>query len=97
MFLHLGKDYVIPLKEVIAIIDAKSGLKSKISKEFFKTAGEEGFINSIVDEDIKSYIITERVEKDKQTGQKIRNSIIYSSNISSNTLLKRCDFLYNSL
>lgn len=93
MFLHLGKNFVIPLKDVIAIIDAETAFKSSDTKEFFNIAKEEGFIYDIVKDDIKSYIITERVEKDKKNSTKIRKSIIYSSNISSDTLYKRADFV----
>ncbi|KPU26458.1 hypothetical protein TR13x_10095 [Caloranaerobacter sp. TR13] len=92
MFLHLGKDYVIPLKDIICIIDHKS-LKSKDTKEFFDIAEEEGFIKNITDKKIKSYIITEKAYIDKKSGSKIRKSIIYCSNISSTTLNKRAGFI----
>ncbi len=92
MFLHLGKNYVIPLKDVIAIIDAESSLKSKDTREFLHIAEEEGFIYNIVDEKVKSYIVTEKVQKDKN-GVEIRKSIIYCTNISSATLFKRTNFL----
>lgn len=94
MFLHLGKNFVIPLKEVITIIDAES-LISKDTKNFFKIAEEEGFIYNIVEEGIKSYIITEKNEKDKKSGENIRKSIIYCTNISSTTLYKRAGFIEN--
>ncbi|RKD31366.1 extracellular matrix regulator RemB [Thermohalobacter berrensis] len=95
MFLHLGKDCVIPLKDVIAIIDAQL-LKLKDTKEFIKIAEEEGFIKKISDKKIKSYIITEKVEKDKDTGDEIRRSIIYGSNISTSTLYKRAGMMAKS-
>lgn len=93
MFLHLGKNFVVPLKDVIAIIDAETAFKSDDTKDFFNIAKEEGFIYDIVENDIKSYIITEKVEKDKNYSTKIRRSIIYSSNISSDTLYKRANFV----
>ncbi|MTI49783.1 extracellular matrix regulator RemB [Sporosalibacterium faouarense] len=95
MFLHLGKDFVIPIMDIIAIVDAKTAFKSNDTKEFFKIAKEEGFIYNIVEKGIKSYIITEKVEKDKANGADIRTSIIYSSNISSTTLAKRAGFINN--
>lgn len=95
MFLHLGKDLVVPTKDIIAIIDAKTAFKSNDTKEFFEIAKEEGFIYNIVSEGIKSYIITEKVEKDNRNGADIRTSIIYSSNISSTTLAKRAGFIKN--
>ncbi|MGF7060726.1 extracellular matrix regulator RemB [Brassicibacter mesophilus] len=95
MFLHLGKDFVIPLKDIIAIIDAETAFKSNDTREFFKIAEEEGFIHDIVKDGIKTYIITEKAEKDKNDGTEVRKSIIYSSNISSTTLYKRAGFIDN--
>ncbi|SDY89631.1 protein of unknown function [Proteiniborus ethanoligenes] len=95
MFLHLGKDYVIPLKDVIAIIDVESALKSEITKEFLEVAEEEDFIHDIAKEEIKSYVISEKVEKGKNNKYEIRKSKIYASNISSTTLFKRANFIDN--
>ena len=95
MFLHLGKDFVIPVKDIIAIIDGETALKSGDTKDFFQTAREEDFIYNIVNEGIKSYIITEKLERDKINGSDIRTSIIYTSNISSTTLSKRAGFTKN--
>lgn len=95
MFLHVGKNLVIPLKELIAIIDAKSALDSKDTSDFLQVAKEEGFINDMAENDIKSYVIAEKLEKDKNNLSEIRKSIIYSSNISSTTLLKRAGFIDN--
>ncbi|WDV45918.1 DUF370 domain-containing protein [Clostridiaceae bacterium M8S5] len=96
MFLHLGKNFVIPIKDIIAIVDAETINRSDDTKNFFKIAEEEEFVYKISDEDIKSYIITEKVIKDKKGG-KIRKSIMYGSNISTITLYKRAkmnnDFL----
>ncbi|AFS77090.1 hypothetical protein Curi_c00050 [Gottschalkia acidurici 9a] len=94
MLLHLGKDKVIPLKDIIAIIDAESAFKSEYTKEFFKIAEEDGFINS-TNEEIKSYILTERSNKHKKGDLKSRQSIIYTSNISTVTLQKRAGFIEN--
>ncbi len=95
MFLHLGKDLVIPLKELIAIIDIESVIKSENTKNFLKVAEEEGFIYDVSEDNIKSYIITEKINKGKKSLTKVRKSVIYSSNISSKTLLKRAGFIDN--
>jgi len=81
MFLHLGKNVVVPFEEIIAIIDMNSALVSKNTKEFIKIAEEEGFVEKISNEQLKpkSIIITER--------------IVYFSPISSATLFKRAGFL----
>lgn len=84
MFLHLGGDVVIPVKDIIAILDIDNTTVSKDTKEFLKIAEEEGFIQSISDEDIpKSFIITEANKKSR----------IYLSPISSVTLQKRACYI----
>lgn len=93
MFLHLGGDVVVPLENIIGIIDVNSIAKSKDSKAFFKIAEEEGFIYKISEEEPKSYIITEKVIKKKKGVEKIIKTVIYSSPISSVTLQKRVSFI----
>lgn len=82
MFLHLGENVVIPLREVIAIFDMSS-TNSMDTKHFLKTAEEEGFIRRITNDEPKSFVLTERNKK----------SIIYLSPISSVTLGKRSGFI----
>lgn len=82
MFLHLGENVVIPLSEVIAILDINS-TSSMDTRSFLKIAEEEGFVTKITDDPPKSFILTERNKK----------SIIYLSPISSVTLVKRTNFL----
>lgn len=81
MFLHIGKDKVIPTSEIIAIIDANSSKSSSEMKNFIKRHSENEYFNDVEDSYIKSYIITCKEEKTN----------IYTSNISSSTLRKRWD------
>lgn len=83
MFIHLGGDVVISLKDVISIMDIESSNVSNNTKEFLKTAEDEGFIRRISDDEPKSFVLS---EKDKKT-------IIYMSPISSVTLYKRAGFI----
>lgn len=83
MFLHIGGDFVVPIKNVIAILDLESTTLSKDTKDFLSIAEEEGFIESISDDIPKSFIITEIDKKSK----------IYLSPISSITLQKRAGFV----
>ena len=83
MFLHLGGDVVVRLKDVIAIMDLETTTISKISKEFLGIAEEEGFIINISEDLPKSFIITEVKKKSK----------IYVSPISSVTLYKRAKYI----
>ncbi len=92
MLLHLGKDAVIPLKRVIAIIDKESAFKSEATKKFFEQAYEQGIIENITDE-VKTYILTDRIIGKKNIGKQTTKSVIYTSNISSTTLKKRAGFI----
>ena len=83
MFLHIGGDFVIPVSNIIAIMDIDTTTISKDTKEFLKIAEEEGFIKSISDDLPKSFIITENDKKSK----------IYLSPISSVTLQKRASYI----
>ncbi len=83
MFLHIGGDIVIPVKNVIAIMDIDTTTISKDTKEFLRIAEEEGFIESISEDLPKSFIITETDKKSK----------IYLSPISSVTLQKRASYI----
>lgn len=83
MFLHIGGEVVIPIKNIIAILDIESTTISKDTREFLSIAEEEGFIESISDDLPKSFIITETDKKSK----------IYLSPISSITLQKRSAFV----
>lgn len=83
MFLHIGGDIVIPMRNIIAVFDIESTTISKDTKEFLRVAEEEGFIESISDDIPKSFIITETDKKSK----------IYLSPISSVTLNKRSRYI----
>ncbi len=83
MFLHIGGDIVVPIKNVIAIMDLESTTLSKDTRDFLAIAEEEGFIENISDDIPKSFIITEIDKKSK----------IYLSPISSVTLQKRSGFV----
>ncbi len=85
MFIHLGGDIVISLKDVISIMDIESSNLSNTTKEFLSIAEDEGFIQKISEDEPKSFILT---EKNKRT-------IIYLSPISSVTLYKRAGFIDN--
>ncbi|WP_026476752.1 extracellular matrix regulator RemB [Alkaliphilus transvaalensis] len=93
MFLHLGGEVVVPLKEVIAIFDMQSTTKSKHSQYFLQICKEEGFVEEILQEEARSFVITERLEKSSKNGKKTRKTIIYYSPISALTLQKRAGFI----
>jgi hypothetical protein len=83
MFIHIGGDVVIPMKNVIAILDIETTTLSKDTKEFLRIAEEEGFVEAISEDLPKTFIITEVEKKSK----------IYLSPISSVTLHKRSEYI----
>ncbi|SFL83690.1 extracellular matrix regulator RemB [Pelosinus propionicus] len=74
MFLHLGADMVVPLRDVISITDLKS-TRSGINKEFINKMRDEKKVFDVSENDPKSFIIT--------------TNKVYLSAISSLTLKKR--------
>ncbi|ABS32679.1 MULTISPECIES: extracellular matrix regulator RemB [Clostridium] len=87
MFLHLGENVVVPIKDVIGIFDMETSMYSSDTIQFLRLAEEDGFVERITKEKPKSFVIAEVDKKSK----------IYLSPISSATLTKRTKVLYNEL
>ena len=85
MFLHLGENVVVPIKDVIGIFDLQTTMYSSDTIQFLRMAEEVGFVERITDEQPKSFVIA---EVDKM-------SKVYLSPISSSTLTKRTNMDYN--
>lgn len=79
MFIHLGGDTLVNSRQIIAILNVESVLGANSSKEFLKTAQEEGFISNLNQKEYKSVVITDKN--------------IYLSPISTLTLKKRAGFV----
>lgn len=84
MFLHLGENVVVPIKDIIGIFDMETSMYSSDTIQFLRMAEEDGFVERITKEKPKSFIIAEVDKKSK----------VYLSPISSATLTKRSKFLY---
>lgn len=74
MFLHLGSDVMVPVKDVVAIYDHKT-MEREENYLCFELIKQEKEIVPIASDEVKSYVVTD----DK----------IYLSVISSLTLKKR--------
>ncbi|MBP1890787.1 hypothetical protein J2Z53_002405 [Clostridium moniliforme] len=85
MFLHLGENVVVPIKDVIGIFDLEATMYSSDTIQFLRMAEEDGFVERITKDKPKSFVIAEVDKKSK----------IYLSPISSSTLTKRTDLDYN--
>lgn len=85
MFLHLGENVVVPVKDIIGIFDLQNTMYSSDTIQFLRLAEEDGFVERITNERPKSFIIAEVDNMSK----------IYLSPISSTTLTKRTDMDYD--
>lgn len=85
MFLHLGENIVVPIKDVIGIFDIDVARYSADTMQFLRMAEDDGFVERVTNEEPKSFVIAEVNKMSK----------IYYSPISSSTLTKRTDINYN--
>jgi len=81
MYLHLGGDVCVNIKDIVAIMDMETTSTSKITREFLRIKQKNQEIQSVNDELPKSYVI---INENKTTR-------VYISPISSQTLLKRAN------
>ncbi len=79
MYLHLGSDIIVNMKDIIAVFDMDNTTVAKSSRAFLAKAQQEGEVISAAEELPKSYIVT------SYKGQ----TRVYLSSISPSTLLKR--------
>lgn len=85
MFLHLGENIVVPVKDVIGIFDIDVARYSADTMQFLRMAEDDGFVERVTNEEPKSFVIAEVNKMSK----------IYYSPISSSTLTKRTHVNYN--
>lgn len=82
MYLHLGGDISVKIKNIVAIMDMETTSVSKITKDFLKIAQKSNSVVNVNDEELpKSYVITSENDETR----------VYISPISSQTLLKRAN------
>ena len=77
--LHIGKDAMVPLKDVILILDYKEAMRSDDTHGFLKKLGDNAHHMYLDELNIKSVVVARFLEK----------YFIYYSPISSGTLFKR--------
>ena len=79
MYLHLGNDCVVKIKEIIGIFDLENTSLSKDTKAFLKEVSKKGEVIYLTEDIPKSYIVTESGGTTKT----------YISLLSAQTLRKR--------
>ena len=81
MYLHLGQNVVVPFKSVVGIFDLDNTTGSYITREMLARAERSGMVESVSFELPKSFVICSENGADR----------VYLSQLSSQTLLKRCE------
>lgn len=79
MYLHIGKDFILNSKHIIAIFNIDYVKNTKEYKDLYKSLEENKSIINICNDKQKSFILIEK--------NKIKKA--YITNISVNTILKR--------
>ena len=82
MFIHLGQDTVVKKEDIIGIFDLDTATVSKRTRDFLSKAEKAGKVINVSYELPKSFIICQGTDK---------KQIIYISQLSSATLLKRSE------
>ncbi len=84
MYLHLGENVVVHLKDVIGIFNMDHAGNSSDNISFLNIAEDEGFVRRISEDYPKSFVVAEQDHK----------SVVYLSPISVQTLIRRADPAY---
>ena len=79
MYLHIGKDYIVKSKEIIAIFNIDYVKNTKEYKTMYSELEESGNIVKVSDSKATAFILTENQGKRKA----------YITNIGVNTISKR--------
>ena len=82
MYLHLGQNTVITFEEIIGIFDLDNTTVAKKTRDYLSLAQKEGRVIEVSNELPKSFIVCRNKEG---------KIIIYLSQISTTTLLKRTE------
>lgn len=79
MYIHLGNDCSIRSNSIIAVLDLDTSTLSKITREFFSIAEEEGFISLVSNDLPKAAVICEIGHESK----------VFLCPVASSTIRKR--------
>lgn len=82
MYLHLGKNVVVPKEDVIAVLDLDNSSQSHITRAYLAQAERNSQVINVSDDLPKSFVICQSAEG----GQ-----TLYLSQLASSTLLKRAE------
>ncbi len=83
MYLHLGQDVLIKKSDIIGIFDMDKATVSKKTRLFLEAKQKEGLVVNAAADLPKSFVVC-------NWGSEV---IVYISQISPQTLLKRCNYI----
>ncbi len=86
MYLHLGQETVVMQEDIVGIFDLDNTTVSKATRDYLTKAEKNKQVVNVSFELPKTFVLT----NNKKDGNKI-----YISQISSSTLLKRADNIYD--
>jgi len=81
VFIHLGKDYTVNSKNIVAIFDIENTSTSKITREFLVDMSKKNKVIYVNEDLPKSFVLVKEKEE----------NFIYVSSLSSSTLKKRSE------
>ena len=81
MFIHLGIDYTVNSKNIVAIFDIENTSTSKITREFLVDMSKKNKVIYVNEDLPKSFVLVKEKEE----------NFIYVSSLSSSTLKKRSE------
>lgn len=87
MYLHLGQETVVMQDDIVGIFDLDNTTVSKVSRDYLAQAEKNKQVINVSFELPKTFILT----NNKNDGSRI-----YISQISSSTLLKRAENIYEN-
>ena len=82
MYLHIGQETVIKTQDIIAVFDLDTSTVSKSTRDYLSKMEKEKKVVTVSFELPKSFILTQN----EQQGE-----IVYISQLSSQTILKRAE------
>lgn len=88
MFLHLGNNISIPLKNVLGVFDLELTTTTGTTRDVLKRAENEGRVYNVSEDMPVSFVVAKEVLS--ETGEEV--NFIYLTPISASTLRKRVMF-----
>ncbi len=82
MYLHIGQETVVPMREIVGIFDMENTTVSKNTRVFLNEAQRRGRVITVGDDLPKSFVVCQKGDGPPT---------IYISQISCATLLKRTE------